>query len=40
MDMALTLPGHDLNSLAARRSYAAKFITKEVNKQGITRRAA
>jgi uncharacterized protein (DUF362 family) len=32
MDMALTLPGYDLNSLAARRSYAAKFITKEVNK--------
>src|ERR1051326_5197097 len=32
LDMALTLPGHDVNNLAARRSYAAKFITKEVNK--------
>jgi uncharacterized protein (DUF362 family) len=32
MDMALTLPGQDISSLTARRSYAAKFITKEVNK--------
>jgi hypothetical protein len=32
MDMALTLPGQDLNHLPARRSYAAKFITKEVDK--------
>ena len=32
MDMALTLPGQDLNHLPARRSYAATFITKEVNK--------
>jgi uncharacterized protein (DUF362 family) len=32
MDMALTLPGQDINNLTARRSYAAKFITKEVNK--------
>lgn len=32
MDMALTLPGYDINNLTARRSYAAKFITKEVNK--------
>jgi hypothetical protein len=32
MDMALTLPGQDVSSLTARRSYAAKFITKEVNK--------
>jgi uncharacterized protein (DUF362 family) len=32
MDMALTLPGHDISELTARRSYAAKFITKEVNK--------
>jgi hypothetical protein len=32
MDMAVTLPGQDLNHLPARRSYAAKFITKEVNK--------
>ena len=32
MDMAVTLPGQDLNHPAARRSYAAKFITQEVNK--------
>jgi hypothetical protein len=32
MDMAVTLPGQDVNSLTARRSYAARFITKEVNK--------
>lgn len=32
MEMAVTLPGHDVNSLSARRSYAANFITKEVNK--------
>lgn len=32
MDMALTLPGQDVSSLTARRSYAANFITKEVNK--------
>lgn len=32
MDMALTLPGQDISSLTARRSYAAKFITQEVNK--------
>ena len=32
MDMALTLPGYDINNLTARRSYAARFITKEVNK--------
>jgi uncharacterized protein (DUF362 family) len=32
MDMALTLPGYDLNNLTARRSYAATFITKQVNK--------
>lgn len=32
MDMALTLPGYDLSNLAARRSYAARFITREVNK--------
>ncbi len=32
MDMALTLPGYDVRSLAARRSYAARFITREVNK--------
>ena len=32
MDMALTLPGQDMNYLPARRSYAATFITKDVNK--------
>jgi hypothetical protein len=32
MDMALTLPGYDVDNLSARRSYAAKFITREVNK--------
>lgn len=32
MDMAVTLPGQDVNNLTARRSFAAKFITKEVNK--------
>src|SRR5258708_28199670 len=32
MDMALTLPGYDINNLTARRSYAAHFITQEVNK--------
>jgi uncharacterized protein (DUF362 family) len=32
MDMALTMPGYDVNNLTARRSYAANFITKEVNK--------
>lgn len=32
MDMAVTLPGQDVSSLTARRSYAAKFITREVNK--------
>jgi len=32
MDMALTLPGYDISNLTARRSYAAHFITKEVNK--------
>ena len=32
MDMALTLPGYDASNLTARRSYAAHFVTKEVNK--------
>jgi hypothetical protein len=32
MDMAVTLPGQDASNLTARRSYAARFITKEVNK--------
>ncbi|MCS6952075.1 MAG: DUF362 domain-containing protein [Bryobacterales bacterium] len=32
MDMALTLPGQDISNATARRSYAARFITREVNK--------
>src|SRR5260370_29632055 len=32
MDMALTMPGYDATNLTARRSYAAQFITKQVNK--------
>ena len=32
MDMALTLPGFSVDNLTARRSYAARFITREVNK--------
>jgi hypothetical protein len=32
MDMQLTLPGFDLSNERARRSYAANFITKDVNK--------
>jgi hypothetical protein len=32
MEMALTLPGYTIDSVAARRSYAARFITREVNK--------
>jgi uncharacterized protein (DUF362 family) len=32
MDMALTMPGYDVGNLTARRSYAAQFITKQVNK--------
>ncbi|MCX6596505.1 MAG: DUF362 domain-containing protein [Acidobacteria bacterium] len=32
MEMALTRPDVDVNSPAARRSFAAKFITKDVNK--------
>jgi hypothetical protein len=32
MDMAVTLPGQDVDNLTARRSYAARFITQEVNK--------
>lgn len=32
MDMALTLPGQDVKDERARRSHAALFITKEVNK--------
>ncbi len=32
MDMQLTLPGFDFSDDRARRSYAALFITKEVNK--------
>ncbi len=32
MDMPLTLPGYDVSNETARRSYAANFITKEVDK--------
>ncbi len=32
MDMALGLPGQDARNEVVRRSYAAKFITREVNK--------
>ena len=32
MDMALTLPGYTIDNVTARRSYAARFITREVNK--------
>jgi uncharacterized protein (DUF362 family) len=32
MEMALTLPQFDIDNVAARRSYAALFITKQVNK--------
>jgi uncharacterized protein (DUF362 family) len=32
LDIPLTLPGYDVSNLTARRSYAARFITKEVNK--------
>lgn len=32
LDMALTRPGYDISNLTARRSYAARFITREVNK--------
>lgn len=32
IDMAVVLPGESLDNPAARRSYAAQFITREVNK--------
>jgi uncharacterized protein (DUF362 family) len=32
IDMALTLPGYSVDNLTARRSYAAQFITRQVNK--------
>jgi uncharacterized protein (DUF362 family) len=32
LDMALVTPGHDPNSSRSRRSYVAKFLTREVNK--------
>lgn len=32
VDMALTLPGYGADNLTARHSYAAQFITKQVNK--------
>src|SRR5258708_19320994 len=32
MDMALTLPAYEVKNPTGRRSYAAQFITKQVNK--------
>lgn len=32
MEMPLVLPGQELNNVDARRSYVAKFLTREVNK--------
>ncbi|TAM81926.1 MAG: DUF362 domain-containing protein [Acidobacteria bacterium] len=32
LDMALTLPGYDIDDVRARRSFAARFITRQVNK--------
>jgi uncharacterized protein (DUF362 family) len=32
LDMALTRPGYDVSNLTARRSYASRFITQQVNK--------
>jgi hypothetical protein len=32
LDLPLTLPGYTVDNVAARRSYAARFITREVNK--------
>jgi uncharacterized protein (DUF362 family) len=32
VDLPLTLPGYEVDNVTARRSYAAKFITKEVDK--------
>jgi hypothetical protein len=32
LDMALTLPGYSIDNATARRTYAARFITREVNK--------
>ena len=32
MEMALTLPGYAIDNVTAQRSYAARFITREVNK--------
>jgi len=32
MDMGLVLPGYDIDNLQARRSYASRFITTQVNK--------
>jgi len=32
MDMALTLPGYAVEDVRARRSYAARFVTREINK--------
>jgi uncharacterized protein (DUF362 family) len=32
MDMALTLPGYSVDNVTARRSYLARFMTREINK--------
>ena len=32
MDMALTLPGYSVDNVTARRSYVARFLTREINK--------
>jgi uncharacterized protein (DUF362 family) len=32
LDLPLTLPGYDIDNETARRSYASRFITREVNK--------
>jgi uncharacterized protein (DUF362 family) len=32
MDMALTLPGYSVDNVTARRSYVARFMTREINK--------
>ena len=32
LDMALTLPGYGIDDVRARRSFAARFITRQVNK--------
>jgi len=32
MDMALTLPGHSVDNATARRSFVARYMTREINK--------